>query len=202
MGYMPFFLSDHCATRLPPRLAANQRARGFTLLEVIVVVAIIAVLAAIAAPSFTPLIERWRVRQAVEGLQSTLYYARSEAIKRGGNVTVRKEATGTNGCTLASGTSDWDCGWFVFADTDDDGTLDAGEEVLQRFPAPTNVEVTRSANGASIRFDRWGRPNAPYGFSLVPLNKSTNDSAARGLCSSSGGRIRVTSDPADIPCSG
>jgi type IV fimbrial biogenesis protein FimT len=181
-------------------LTPNQH--GFTIIELMVVVAIVAVLAALAAPSFTPLIERWRVRQSVDGLQSALYYARSEAIKRGGNVTIRKEASGTNGCLLASGVADWDCGWFVFVDTNNNGSLNSGEEVLQRFATPLNVEVTRSANSANIGFDRWGRANAPFGFSLVPKGKSTSDSAARGLCMSSGGRIRVTTDPADIPCSG
>lgn len=173
--------------------------RGFTLIEVMVVVAIIAVLAALAAPSFTPIIERWRVRDATESLQSALYYARSEAIKRGGNVVIRKEDTGANGCTLASGNASWDCGWFVFVNADSNGTLNTGEEVLQRFTAPSNIEVTRSANSAFIRFDRWGR-SGPFGFSIVPVGKSTSNPAARGLCMSSGGRIRVTSDPADIPC--
>jgi type IV fimbrial biogenesis protein FimT len=175
---------------------------GFTAIELMVVVAIVAILAALAAPSFNPLIERWRIRQSVDGLQSALYYARSEAIKRAGNVTIRKEASGANGCPLAPGTSDWDCGWFVFVDTNDNGTLNAGEEVLQRFATPPNVQVTRSGGGAAIRFDRWGRANAPFGFSLVPLDKSTSNPASRGLCMSSGGRIRVTTDPADIPCNG
>ncbi|EHL21314.1 type-4 fimbrial pilin related signal peptide protein [Acidovorax sp. NO-1] len=166
------------------------------------VVSILAVLAALATPSFTPLIERWRIRQAASGLESALYFARSEAIKRGGNITIRKEPSGTNGCSLASGVSNWDCGWFVFVDTNNNGTQNAGEEVLQRFATPLNIEVTRSANSADIRFDRWGRANAPFGFSLVPLNKSTSDPAARGLCMSSGGRIRITTDPADIPCAG
>ena len=200
MGYMPFFLSDHCATRLPPRLAAHRQAHGFTLLEVMVVVAIVAVLAAIAAPSFTPLIERWRVRQAVEGLQSTLYFARSEAIKRGGNVTIRKEPSGTNGCNLATGTDSWDCGWFVFVDTNGNGVQNSSEELLQRFATPPNIEVTRTSGGASIQLDRWGRVSGTFiGFSLVPLDKATTDAAARGLCMSSGGRIRVIK-PEDIPC--
>lgn len=181
-----------------PRIP-NQH--GFTIIELMVVVAIVAILAALAAPSFTPLIERWRVRQSVDGLQSALYYARSEAIKRGGNVTIRKEPSGANGCPLAPNVADWDCGWFVFVDTNNNGTQNAGEEVLQRFATPPNVEITRSDDVANIRFDRWGKANAPFGFALVPKDKSTSNSAARGLCMSSGGRIKVTTDPADIPCS-
>ena len=187
------------------RQRARLAPRGFTVIELMVVVAIMAILAALAAPSFTPIIERWRVRQAVEGLQSSLYYARSEAIKRGGNVTIRKESTGANGCPLAPNNADWDCGWFIFVDTDGDGTQDSGEEILQRFATPANVEVTRSISTARaryIRFDRWGRADAPFGFTLVPLSKNTNHPAARGLCMSSGGRVRVTNDPADIPCIG
>ncbi|MBP6653225.1 MAG: prepilin-type N-terminal cleavage/methylation domain-containing protein, partial [Xylophilus sp.] len=65
---------------------SQRHLKGFTLLEVMVVVSILAVLAALAAPSFTPMIERWRVRQAVEATTSMLYYARSEGVKRGGNV--------------------------------------------------------------------------------------------------------------------
>ena len=68
-----------------------------------VVVSIVAILAALAGPSFTPLIENWRVRESAEQLQSTLYYARSEAIKRGGQVVIQKIPNNTNGCTSATG---------------------------------------------------------------------------------------------------
>jgi type IV fimbrial biogenesis protein FimT len=69
-----------------PNLPLIRRhfSRGFTAIELMVTVAILAVLAGIAAPSFNPIIERWRVRQVSEELQSTLYFARSEAVKRGG----------------------------------------------------------------------------------------------------------------------
>jgi type IV fimbrial biogenesis protein FimT len=178
----------------------KPRPRGFTIIELMVVVSILAILVALAAPSFTPLIERWRVQQAQKGLESTLYYARAEAIKRGGNITVRKHPSGTNGCALASGTDDWDCGWFVFVDTNNNGTLNAGEEVLQSFTTPPNIDVTRTNGGSSIQFDRWGRISGTYvGFSLVPHNKSISELSARGLCMSSGGRIRIIKSE-DMPC--
>ena len=59
---------------------ARQANLGFTMIELMTVVAIMAILLALAGPSFTPLIERWRVRDSAETLTSTLYYARSEAI--------------------------------------------------------------------------------------------------------------------------
>lgn len=199
MGYMPFFLSNCRATRLLQRPPANERAHGFTLLEVMVVVAIIAVLAAIAAPSFTPLMERWRVRAAVEELQSGIYYARSEAIKRGGGVVIQKNPN-TAQCTT-SASQEWDCGWFVCEDVNNNDVCNAAEPVLQRFDPPSKVKVTRTGGGATIILNRWGLVDGAWlGFSLVPFNKSTSDLAARGVCMSVGGRIRVI-PPEDIPCS-
>ena len=186
----------------PPIVLGKRKplaSRGFTAIELMVVVAIVAVLAALAAPSFTPLIERWRVRSAVEGLQSSIYFARSEAIKRGGNVVLEKLPNGTNGCTAAN-TADWNCGWFICEDTNGNDSCAASEPVLQRFDAPVKLEITRTSNGASIAFDRWGMQGSWFGFSLVPESKPTTNAAARGLCMSSAGRIRVI-PPEDIPCS-
>lgn len=185
-----------------PQARLRLLSRGFTAIELMVVVAIVAILAALAAPSFTPLIETWRVRQAAEQLQSTLYYARSEAIKRAGRVVIHKLPNNTNGCTTASGNREWDCGWIVCQDTNDNGSCDAGEPVLQRVDAPSRVEVTRTGGGVSIQLNRWGLVDGAFlGFSLVPLDKSTTHSGARGVCMSSGGRIRII-PPAEIPCTG
>ena len=76
----------------------RQANQGFTTIELMTVVAIMAILVALAAPSFNGLIERWRVRDTAEAITSTMYYARSEAIKRGGGVTI-------------NATGGWNTGW-------------------------------------------------------------------------------------------
>lgn len=184
------------ASPRPPHWPSN----GFTVIELMVTVAVLAVLAALAGPSFTPLIERWRVMQTTEQLKHTLYYARSEAVKRGGGVVIQKLPNNTSGCTTAKQDREWHCGWFVCADTNDNGRCTTSEPVLQRYDTPANVEVLRTGGAATIKLNRWGLVSGPWlGFSLTPMNKDMNDPAARGVCMSSGGRIRVI-PPEAIPC--
>ena len=159
--------------------------RGLTAVELMVTLSILAVLTGLAGPSLTVLLESWRVRNTQEALHSTLLLARSEAIKRGGHVIVQKSSNNTSGCTTARGHRDWDCGWLVCEDLDHNGTCGPADPVLQRINIPQKVQVTRTGGGANIKFDRWGLVDGVWlGFSLVPLDKSTNHPGARGLCMS------------------
>ena len=160
--------------------------RGFTLIEVMVVVAIIAVLAALAAPSFTPIIERWRVRDATESLQSALYYARSEAIKRGGNVVI-KTTDGAN----------WNSGWHIFHDANNDAaqaTCDAtktpNECDLQVMVALPQVTITPTPAGTTLTADRWGALGAGVEWVVAPKGSDASSANALKLCLSLGGRIK------------
>lgn len=176
--------------------------RGFTAIELMVVVGIFAVLAALSSPSFTPMIESWRVRNATEALRSTLFFARSEAVKHGGRIVIQKLPNNTNGCSSASGTRDWDCGWLVCQDTNNNGICNANEPALQRIETPARVQVTRTGGGTSIKLNRWGLVDGAWlGFSLVPYDKTTTHPGARGVCMSLGGRIQVI-PPESIPCTG
>ena len=209
MGYMSFLLPHLRAMQTQPRTAARRQARGFTLLEVMVVVAIIAVLAAIAAPSFTPLIERWRVRNAAEGLQSTLYFARSEGIKRGGNVIVMKAAN-DGSCTNATAATQWGCGWRVFYDInnnnaqDCDTTKTPNECDLQTFAAPNRVEIDFASSNGHITVDRWGQFDSAgsnsFNLRLMPQGASTTNAGATALCVGLGGHItRLSKGDAACP---
>ena len=163
--------------------------RGFTAIELMVVVAIVAILAALAGPSFRDLIDGWRVRSATEQITSSIYYARSEAIKRGGRVSVRKNcATGPN--------QEWQCGWLVFSDANSNGTQDAGDTSLQTFPEATGVTVNHLRNPASASYtlDRWGQISGlgAASFNVVPEPIGVASRHASVVCVTSGGRIQTT----------
>lgn len=162
----------------PPRGTppSSDKQHGFTAIELMVVVSIVAILAALAAPSFTPIIERWRVRNATEDLTSTLYFARSEAIKRGGGIAI--DATGG-----------WNLGWKVTY------TLNGITTDLQNSSAPNKVSITHGNNKTKLYIDRWGvfsessgGISSPINIVLYPDTKSTTDASAIRVCSS-GGRI-------------
>lgn len=179
---------------------ARSALRGFTAIELLVVVSIVAVLAALAAPSFTPLIDSWRVRQATDSMRDTLLLARSEGIKRAGGIGIQKLPKTTPGCTLANTNEEWGCGWFVFEDSNYDGKWQATETRLQTVTTPANINVIHKSGGAYIKVDRYGMMSGlnAKGFIFSPEPTGISSPATRGICMSSGGRIRVIKE---VPCS-
>lgn len=182
----------HHISRIPPH--------GFTAVELMVTIAILAILSAVAMPSVRTLFERWRVLQSTESLKSSLMLARSEAIKQGGQIVIQKIANNTDGCTTATSKTDWDCGWIICNDNNNSGTCTKTDPVLQTVSTPRNVQITRTGGADTIKLNRWGLVDGAFlSFSIVPLDKSTTNPAAKGLCMSSGGRIRIISSE-EIPC--
>lgn len=184
-------LSIHPIHRRPiPRKSAN----GFTAIELMVVVAIVAVLAALAGPSFRDLMDGFRVRAATEELTNSIYFARSEAIKRGGLVSVRKNC--------AAGTAqEWQCGWIVFTDANNDGVLNGTDAILQTFPVLPNINVNHIANSAFYKVDRWGQISGlgAASFSITPEPLGVASRHATALCIAAGGRIKSTKGTVSCP---
>lgn len=89
--------------------AAPGRARGagFTLPELMAAIAIMATIAAFAMPSMGSLLAGQRAKAAGSELFASLVRARSEAVKRNTEVTLRPAASGQ-----------WESGWTIPSPTD------------------------------------------------------------------------------------
>jgi len=100
-----------------------KKINGFTLVELMITVAIAGIFAMAAAPSFTKMIQNNRLATQSNTLIGALNLARSESIKRGFNVILCRSSNGAT-CAVAG---DWDQGWIVFVDTNNDVAPQAAE---------------------------------------------------------------------------
>lgn len=79
-----------------------RRARGFTLLELMVAVSVLAILTVAAAPSFSDMLQRYRLRGAADEVASLLANARAEALMRNRDVSVVFTGSGSDWCVGAT----------------------------------------------------------------------------------------------------
>jgi len=107
--------------------------RGFTLIEQLVALSVMAILVTVAVPAYSNMLTSHRLTSQSNTFLSALHFARSEAIKRNSRVVVCKSSSGES--CAASG--DWDQGWIVFDDANNNASLDDGETPLRRGQALT-----------------------------------------------------------------
>ena len=120
-------------------------ARGFTLIELLAVMVIFGVLLAIALPSFDVTLKRYRAGMAATQIAGALQFARTEAIRTGGNITVGQAGPSAE-CTPGEGdATDWHCGVNVAANGTLLKTIAASSLNALSVRLNTNPKTARSA---------------------------------------------------------
>lgn len=131
-----------------PRCMKQRLPRGFTMIELLVTISIAAILMTIAVPSFQSFLLNSRLTGHANDLVLGMAYAKSEAVKRGINVSVCASSDSST-CT---GT--WKDGWIV---------LSSNGDVLE---VHTGYTGTICADVDEIAFRSSGFPVAGITFNL------------------------------------
>lgn len=182
------------------KLHPMQKPNGFTLLELMVVIAIVAILTALAAPSFKQLIQSNTISSNVNSFMADLRFARSEAIRRGGNVVMCRSnlPETTQACDGTTGAGDgWVTGWIVFHDLNNNKAHDAGETILRVQGRISALDsIVESAGSPTYKFPFSATGRIPLGFAAELQFGGGNyaNTTQRMVCVNVGGRARVAGD--------
>lgn len=176
----------------------SVKEKGFTLIELLVAIALIAVVVSLAGPSYQAVIVDSRLTGAINELQGALSYARSEAVKKQGTITL---CSSTDSATCANSIA-WTNGWLLFSDRDDDAVVDGTDTILkvgaqQVGGLSTRLSGFNYGNGI-IQFDADGslRGSAATSGSVIvcPEDNVVRDAKAIVLYISGFSRLSVDED--------
>jgi prepilin-type N-terminal cleavage/methylation domain-containing protein len=167
-----------------PNRRMGPAARGFTLIEMLVVVAIGGILAAVAAPSLISVIESNRRITISNQLMEDLVFARRQALALSTSVALcGSGGTNPNACIAKAGSSaDWSNGWYTYIGKSA-GLTPASEAaglVLrspQALPSGWKVDAYLSDPGTYVYVDALSSTNK-YGHFTIYRSGSTSRTAA------------------------
>lgn len=177
----------HMGQSIHPLMRTSRTAaRGFTLMELMVTLTIVAILAGLAVPAMSEFGVRTNVSSTTNDIVVALNLARSEAVKRGREV------------SLISAAGSWTGGWTVATNT--------GEVLTRHDGVADEYRVLGAATGAGAPADRviftgTGALSlaTAYNFSVCRPSFAPGDAQSRRVVVAASGSIRSFRDTTSAP---
>jgi len=117
-----------------------MRSFGFTLIDLLITLAVTSILLTIGIPSFSAQVQNTRVKTATQSLLEALDVTRTQAVFSNKRATIAKQ-------------TDWEHGWEIFVDKDNDGIRDNNEDVMAQQEKFTGIRIVAN---------RWIKNNVSY----------------------------------------
>ncbi len=162
----------------------NRTVFGFTLIELIITLVIAGILLALAAPNFSGFVKNNRLSSQANGFIADVALARSEAVKRGANITICRSG---NGADCLIGTT-WKDGWIV---------VDGAGQVLRVHEKLTgdNTTIASPAVADSIVYNRSGLMTPTPTPAVVQTISICDDGRGRLIEIAITGRAQISKNP-------
>ncbi|HOY22019.1 MAG TPA: GspH/FimT family pseudopilin [Cellvibrio sp.] len=105
-----------------------MRNNGFTLIDLIITLSVMSILLTIGLPSVSTQIQNARVKAATNSLLEAINLTRSQAVFANKRATIRKQ-------------NEWEGGWEIFIDGDNDGIRDNDEATVRRYEQLKGIRI-------------------------------------------------------------
>lgn len=105
-----------------------MRPFGFTLIELLTTLSIVGILLGVGLPNLASHVQNTRVEIAAQTLLESLELTRSKAVFSNKRITIRKQVN-------------WENGWEVFIDANNNGLRDASDTILQTHEKLKGIRV-------------------------------------------------------------
>lgn len=159
---------------------------AYTLIELLTTMAITSVVLSTGMPALTEMHHNQKLRTASNDLLSSAVLARSEAVKRNRPVLVKARD------------GDWNRGWIVFADLNDNADFESGEPLIAQLDTPDGIMIKGNAPVARyLRYTPTGqtkRLGGAFQAGTLRLCHSSGKPPMRRLVLSATGRLRSAVD--------
>ncbi|WP_161787414.1 GspH/FimT family pseudopilin [Endozoicomonas numazuensis] len=166
-----------------------KKTKGFSLIELMITLLIAAIIIAMGLPQLRDMSNAIRFANLQQNLISNLLYARSEAVKNGSNTLA---CASINGSSCSANSTNWNQGWIIFTDDNNNGVFDSGADTLRRSQIIESIASITWSNTTPVVFEGDGTVNNTSSGTFLICDSQATSTIARGVSMNLSGRVRST----------